>query len=260
MVKLLWSTLEMLLLMMTLLLLTPLHGERAIRHVDVFSRAGEAAVLPCVDVMSGDPLCSSTTWEYYKASGSWVKVVSKGKVQQSGRSERLRLLPNCSLHISHVSPEDAGYYRCQPYKESDFTDVLLSVLHTLPGEDPSGGLEVVSCLASTYGGWCGHVRWVDESGAEQLNSDHVKINRKSNCEVQLAVKTTVLMSPAHTHTWTCQLTYRGEVKASIPYTVHTPEALKGAPPTWPRSGIGNPLIFPRGDGVCLHHFMLPETV
>ncbi|XP_063078321.1 uncharacterized protein LOC134468310 [Engraulis encrasicolus] len=179
--------------------------------------------------MSGDPLCSSTEWEYHKGIiVPRVEVVSKGKVQQSGRSERLRLLPNCSLHISDVSPEDAGWYQCLQYNGSDLTAqtfVTLHVLHTLPGEDPSGGLEVVSCIVSTYDGGCNRdvrVRWVDESGAEQLNSDHVKINRKSDCQVQLAVNTMVLMSPALTHTWTCQLTYYGVVKVSIPYTVHTP--------------------------------------
>ncbi|XP_063078677.1 uncharacterized protein LOC134468734 [Engraulis encrasicolus] len=140
MVKLLWSTLEMLLLLMTLLLLAPLHGECV--RVAVFSRAGEAAVLPCADVMSGDPLCSSTEWVYSNGRGPGVKVVSKGEVQQSGRSERLRLLPNCSLHISDVSPEDAGWYQCLQYNGSDLTTQTFLCQVKIPQED------LRSCLAS----------------------------------------------------------------------------------------------------------------
>ncbi|XP_063078716.1 uncharacterized protein LOC134468776 [Engraulis encrasicolus] len=194
--------------------------------------AGEVAILSCKEVIYEDPNCPSTTWIYYKDRNSGVEEVTKGKVQQSARSERLRLLPNCSLHISDVSPEDAGLYTCPLFEGQSVS----CIVDTFGGCTPVGKKDDV-CEEQDV---C--VRWVDESGAEQLNSDHVRVNRQSNCKVQLAVKPTALRPPLP-HTWRCQLTARGKIQASIPYTVGTPVTqVPGGRSFGSGSGLGLPAL------------------
>ncbi|XP_076128714.1 uncharacterized protein LOC143109798 isoform X2 [Alosa pseudoharengus] len=128
-------------LLLTVLLL--LQGSRGDSITPVFSSAGGAATLPCKNVISTYPDCSSTTWLYNRNTEATVTVVQLGKISPdyTPRAERLRLLSNCSLHITDVTTEDAGLYTCRQYQSggsqygSD-APVYLSVLTMNPTTTP----------------------------------------------------------------------------------------------------------------------------
>ena len=76
---------------------------------------GGDATLPCNKVVPPD--CSSTEW-IYTIPGAVVEVVIKGKINPNvttHRAKRLSLLSDCSLHITDVTPEDAGIYLCRQH-------------------------------------------------------------------------------------------------------------------------------------------------
>lgn len=83
----------------------------------MFSSAGETATLPCASVFSHDSNCSSTTWVSGRKGKTTVEKVTLGKVipENTVRAKRLRLLPNCSLHITNVTTDDTGFYVCKQY-------------------------------------------------------------------------------------------------------------------------------------------------
>ncbi|KAG5277516.1 hypothetical protein AALO_G00118510 [Alosa alosa] len=119
-------------LLLTVLLL--LQGSRG-DSITVFSGAGGAATLSCENVISHYPDCSSTVWIYSRNTETTVRVVHLGKIRPdyTPRAERLRLLSDCSLHITDVTTEDAGVYTCRQYQSDGSqygpdTPVYLSVL------------------------------------------------------------------------------------------------------------------------------------
>lgn len=91
-------------------LLTVISGDS---RTFVYSSAGVTAILPCANVLSHYPNCSSTTWIYDKdGNASAEEVVTHGITR---KANRLSLLSNCSLRITDVITEDAGVYTCRQY-------------------------------------------------------------------------------------------------------------------------------------------------
>ncbi|XP_076128713.1 uncharacterized protein LOC143109798 isoform X1 [Alosa pseudoharengus] len=240
-------------LLLTVLLL--LQGSRGDSITPVFSSAGGAATLPCKNVISTYPDCSSTTWLYNRNTEATVTVVQLGKISPdyTPRAERLRLLSNCSLHITDVTTEDAGLYTCRQYQSggsqygSD-APVYLSVLTIYSrGTESEAGSDVdLNCYLITnaqllpdHQPGLENVRlsWMDERGAELQNTNSLQISGDCRCYIRLTTP-----NPTHTQsTWRCQLTAGGHVHTSVSHTVRvavnpttTPVVTRGpAPPPPP---------------------------
>ncbi|XP_041950483.1 uncharacterized protein LOC121711187 [Alosa sapidissima] len=210
------------LLLTVLLLLQDAYGNPA-----VFSTKGGAATLPCANVQYHRD-CSSTTWIYSRnSSTAAVEEVTLGKIrpENTQRAERLSLLPNCSLHITDVTTEDAGLYTCQQYpngqKYGEDAQVHLSVLHTASRLAEKGLDVIIFCLLNIFDG-CNslgqdrhlNLQWLNAKGVVQ-NSDNVMIGRVTQCDINLTLKHPVLPQ----RTWRCQLTAGGHVQASVSHTI-----------------------------------------
>ncbi|KAL2082429.1 hypothetical protein ACEWY4_022247 [Coilia grayii] len=226
-------------LLSVLLLLQGVHGDA----VTVFSSAGGAVTLPCANVIIGYPNCSSTKWLYSKDTQATVEEVVLGKIkpENTHRAERLSLVSNCSLHITDVSTEDAGYYICQQYpnggnKSEEDARIRLSVLQVSASprqaEMATGSSVALHCQLHTYDN-CGasvrgvSLRWVNEEGKALKNTTNRQLRNISVCNISLTVELTAT-KPSHPYrTWRCNLATGGQVKASANYTIR----LKGVTPT-----------------------------
>ena len=101
---------------------------------DVFSSVGGNATLHCSNVVY--PNCSSTVWDELE---SREELILHGKMNpdvDTHRAKRLSLLSDCSLHITDVTPEDAGLYLCEQYLrvgEPLHGEIARVYLHVLKG-------------------------------------------------------------------------------------------------------------------------------
>lgn len=98
----------------------------------VFSSEHGDISLPCGSVTY--PKCSSTTWLYSTYTAS-IEVFTLGEINMTAMKtqpqlRRLSLLSNCSLHITDIASEDAGFYTCQQYLKEGvkINEVYLTVL------------------------------------------------------------------------------------------------------------------------------------
>ncbi|KAL2082430.1 hypothetical protein ACEWY4_022248 [Coilia grayii] len=235
-------------LLSVLLLLQGVHGDA----VTVFSSAGGAVTLPCANVIIGYPNCSSTKWLYIKDTQATVEEVVLGKIkpENTHRAERLSLVSNCSLHITDVSTEDAGYYICQQYpnggnKSEEDARIRLSVLQVSASprqaEMATGSSVALHCQLHTYDN-CGasvrgvSLRWVNEEGKALKNTTNRQLRNISVCNISLTVELTAT-KPSHPYrTWRCNLATGGQVKASANYTIR----LKGGSQDKPNTSTCSP--------------------
>nr|NP_001245165.1 diverse immunoglobulin domain-containing protein 1.17 precursor [Danio rerio]AFC88161.1 diverse immunoglobulin domain-containing protein 1.17 transcript variant 1 [Danio rerio] len=81
----------------------------------VLSMFGETVHLPCENTVQ-DCRPAGTTWLYRRALNSrMVQLIGVGR--NSEKHERLNLGSDCSLIISRVTTEDAGFYICRQWTE-----------------------------------------------------------------------------------------------------------------------------------------------
>ncbi|XP_076128206.1 uncharacterized protein LOC143109378 isoform X2 [Alosa pseudoharengus] len=202
----------------------------------VFSSAGGTATLPCHSYQHYQSCSSATTWASKGYRGNAVFTFEKNRPDNTPRSERLSLLPNCSLHITDVTTKDAGQYTCQPYQNGGSqygpnAPVHLSVLSVNQevSKRETGSDVSLHCSLATYGG-CERLvhlknvrlNWVDEGGAELQNTTSLEIRRESTCHITLTEKLRA-PNPVHTQrTRKCQLTAEGQVQTSVSHTVKVP--------------------------------------
>ncbi|XP_024000607.2 uncharacterized protein [Salvelinus sp. IW2-2015] len=191
----------------------------------MFSREGDDVSLPCNNVVYPD--CSSTIW-IYDRDGTAIELVSLGKVieqpQLNNMADRLSLGSDCSLHVSDVRAEDAGFYTCRQYlpetgpQHGEDAHVLLSVLtisSTPPVTDLKSNVDMtLRCSLLTYEGHgrCNSgvsLSWVPETGT------NVQVTQHSPCDITLTV---TLLREDNNRKWTCTLTEKGNVKISINFT------------------------------------------
>ncbi|KAL2100671.1 hypothetical protein ACEWY4_002432 [Coilia grayii] len=188
----------------------------------LYSHDGGDATLPCDGV--GGPNCSSVSWYNYK-DGWWFLPMEIWPDSPPDRAERLSLLPDCSLHITNVTAEDAGRYRCRNHQSGRSGDLHLHVL-AVPSPSESdmeaGGHVTLPCVlhTGTDCDWLVHpdinVSWVEVGGADLGNSTHYQTMRSSACNTTLTVN---LTSPAPSSQWRCCVTAGGQVQlSSVLYT------------------------------------------
>uniref|UniRef100_A0A8B9KIU1 Ig-like domain-containing protein n=1 Tax=Astyanax mexicanus TaxID=7994 RepID=A0A8B9KIU1_ASTMX len=91
---------------------------------DITARSGESVLLPCFCTYL--PFTPETiTWKKY--TNTWT-IISSESDQYRNRVQLFNHLSpaNLSLLISHLTEEDAGFYRCE-VKNSGYTDISLTV-------------------------------------------------------------------------------------------------------------------------------------
>ncbi|XP_030641413.1 uncharacterized protein LOC115821758 [Chanos chanos] len=166
------------------------------QETTVYSRDGDDVTLPCHNVVYPD--CSSTTWIFSYMGSPAVLLVSHGEksTENRERADRLSLGSKCSLHISKVTPQDAGQYTCRPYQNAVCTFQI-----------PSDEMNLI---------------WVNETDVS-LTDSRFQISSSNHCPSALTVR---LQDQDNNRKWTCQLT-DGEVKTSVSYiTKRTGEGVK----------------------------------
>ncbi|KAL2082039.1 hypothetical protein ACEWY4_021857 [Coilia grayii] len=201
----------------------------------VFTSAGQEVIIPCSNVAHNS--CSFTTWLYSNAGHmGTIQEVDNGKIKPNAiRGQRLRVGPDCSLHITSVTTEDAGLYTCQQFltetgpRSGEDAPVYLAVLHMYSSSEPdleTAGDVTLHCLLHTHD-QCGgtvkgkdvHLLWVEQSrGQLHSNTDH-QIRTTSVCDITLRM----LKDSNHARsqkTWQCQLIVGGKVMVSINYSIH----------------------------------------
>ncbi|XP_027900356.1 uncharacterized protein LOC114161335 [Xiphophorus couchianus] len=196
-------------------------GVRSVKDsVFVYSRIGDAALLPCTRPISAG--CSSITWTFFRGGlVRYSEEVTGGRVNRdSDKSSRTTVTSNCSLVLSDLTVGDAGSYVCLESKEA-VTDVYLSLLSVRSGspitELRPGGNLFLTCILFTYydAGSCKpysnvfRVNWLNEDG-EQLPrdesrtklADKYKLTENTRCNVTLLIK---LQAEDNNRKWRCQV-------------------------------------------------------
>ncbi|XP_035281874.1 uncharacterized protein LOC118231765 isoform X3 [Anguilla anguilla] len=200
----------------------------------VYSSVGELVSLPCN--LHGSFNCSSITWNWNSVgSPGTTELVAHGVVTANDQqiARKLRVGSNCSLHINNLTTADAGGYTCRQYHNTNnFTDdsvIKLSILNIFASSPVTelkiGSTVTLVCELHSPGsrGKSVRVSWVNETG-DPLQGNRYKLS-ESECSSSLTV---TLERSDRNMTWRCQLTVKGEVKASHSYTTIFPVQRKTA--------------------------------
>ncbi|XP_039981404.1 uncharacterized protein LOC120789038 [Xiphias gladius] len=157
----------------------------------LYHRPGDDATVPCRGVSSPDTTCSMVAWFHDRdASRTTAEVVNGSVARSSARAARLSVGAHCSLLISGVTAEDAGFYTCRQ-GEANNTDtsvylLILTISVSPPDADPtSDGRVTLECSPLRDGalGPCAEnsLRWVDETGAVLLGEGAGYQVTRGNC-------------------------------------------------------------------------------
>ncbi|XP_074534818.1 uncharacterized protein LOC141797403 [Halichoeres trimaculatus] len=166
----------------------------------VYATIRGPALLPCLNLVPSN--CSDVSWTFFFKGDSvrYTVEVEKGKVKEdSEKSGRTSLLPNCSLALRDLRPADAGSYMCLQ-NDNATANVYLSILaitspSTVTELQPGGNLSL-NCVVYTYfdAGSCGShsnvfsLTWTSGEGAELLADSRYKLQTSTNrCKITLMV-------------------------------------------------------------------------
>ncbi|XP_063050527.1 uncharacterized protein LOC134445371 [Engraulis encrasicolus] len=196
----------------------------------IYSSVGGTATLPGDGV--GGPNCSSLEWHDYPDVWSFKFTIERDEWRVSTRkiwpdapperAERLSLLPDCSLHITNITTEEAGYYRCyNPLsgRSKEFLFILLDVPSS-PSENEAESEDHVTLPCVLHTGFdCDlltlhpdfNLSWVEVAGTNLWTSTNYQTRKTSACSTTLTVN---LTSPAPYSQRRCQVTTGGQVQVS----------------------------------------------
>ncbi|XP_061603029.1 uncharacterized protein LOC133464857 [Cololabis saira] len=207
-----------------------LHFEAGIseRWIDLYHRAGDDVVLPCIYGSSHNQ-CSDVHWLYNNIpNANPLNEINNGNiVKTSPGADRINLSSNCSLIINNITAEDAGRYDCRNrYVYSTFlhTYVFLSVLTVSPSPpdvDPGRDGDVTlhcSLMGHSHLGPCeqNSIIWVNETGTVLLGEgDGFVSGGHNNCVSDLMVK----HQGGSKRRFTCQVVEGDRVKIDAEYTL-----------------------------------------
>ncbi|KAJ8290150.1 hypothetical protein GJAV_G00009310 [Gymnothorax javanicus] len=194
----------------------------------IISTVGANVTLPCGTNVHRS--CSAVHWKFRERFIFFEHLVQFGKViDLRNRGERLRVGPDCSLHISNLSSGDGGQYTCDDAAISANTTLqLLNITVT-----PNSGLIArkiiaLDCYLSVSTGlvFCNHtdtsIRWVSETGAE-LRGERYQTSHLSPCHSKLTVE---LTRTDHNRQWRCQLVKGKEVKTTLSYVTKLKDGIE----------------------------------
>ncbi|XP_073799863.1 uncharacterized protein [Danio rerio] len=188
------------------------------KDIHVFSSSGETARLRCINV---DLQCKRLTWTYQTGTTTFTLTKLGVNVESTEKHERLNLSSDCSLIISRVTTEDAGYYMCldEAPKYEDVPHVYLHVLDVSVSSSSSssdirpGPSLTLSCQLFSYSGFrCEylvtnkdlHLSWLDEAGVKLHRDSRYQIS-STGCIISLS---TTLISEDEDKQWRCGV-YQG---------------------------------------------------
>lgn len=188
----------------------------------LYSRIGGDALLPCFSPASLN--CSLISWTFYRGGERYTEEVSGGRVREdSDKSSRLSVAPNCSLALRDLVADDAGSYVCLQHGQS-ITAVYVSVLAiTSPStvtELQPGGRLALSCTLFTYydAVLCGrpstafNLNWAAEDGAMLRNDTRHQLIFNTSCHITLV---TELKREDNNRKWRCQVRDRENSRAAF---------------------------------------------
>ncbi|RVE55921.1 hypothetical protein OJAV_G00230860 [Oryzias javanicus] len=197
----------------------------------LYQRVGDDVLLPC-RAKSSSSSCSIVNWEYQKdPSGTFIKEISKGKVEQSSaRASRLNMSRDCSLLIRNITDEDAGRYICSLLTWSGpDASVFLNVLSISKDSTevhPRGNGDItLQCSLNRYDTRksCkkNSIIWLDETGSQLTGEDDAfEFRGKTNCVSVLTVK----HQSGNNNRFTCQFVEENKVKIDADYSLDFSES------------------------------------
>ncbi|XP_040921018.1 uncharacterized protein LOC121200039 [Toxotes jaculatrix] len=208
-----------------LILMFVLQFEGISGQLSLYHRPGHDVTLPCDRASSANSPCSNITWLYNRVQPQTFSEVKNGNVDQSSvRAARLSLDTRCSLLISNITAEDAGFYNCRlregTVHDSSVNLNILTVSPSPPDADLTRDGEVtLECSLFRYSDSDPCVRqglrWVNETGAE-LRSVRDTVTSQMKCVSVLTVK----LQSFHNRRFTCQFVdEKNKILIEADYTV-----------------------------------------
>ncbi|XP_063757663.1 uncharacterized protein LOC134876583 isoform X2 [Eleginops maclovinus] len=133
------------------------------------------------------------------------------------KSDRLRVLKNCSLVIKKVTEEDAGRYTCRQFRsgQQQGPDSLVDLSVVTMTEHQDTDEVTLRCSVSTYGD-CGlTVKWLFQG--RDVDKDHREIKTStSSCSASVTFQTSHFSNTSRSKLFTCAVTAGGNVHTFTP--------------------------------------------
>ena len=83
--------------------------------------------MSCENFKDDQDKCDHTSWKFIGLSRS-EDLVTRGKIVEKVKSDRLSFTENCSLVIKKVTGEDAGRYECRQGNQHESKQFYVSVI------------------------------------------------------------------------------------------------------------------------------------
>ncbi|XP_041952137.1 uncharacterized protein LOC121712145 isoform X2 [Alosa sapidissima] len=184
-------------------------------HIMRYSRAGSDVTIQCPN--ETHPGCNSINWTYKKNKTTKYPLVIEGKFDTPGNN-RLRLEPDCSLHIGYVTTVDAGMYICRKSLKDNIS-VQLAVISVFSSIHESklkvNDTVTIHCLLHTYDSTTHCNAYKGDLSLEWVGSDHHDVT-KSPCNISTRLTLTRNQLGRKVH---CRLKRGGVERASAVYTL-----------------------------------------
>ncbi|XP_062407256.1 uncharacterized protein LOC134098260 [Sardina pilchardus] len=181
--------------------------------------------LPCKNVIAEN--CSTTTWLYRApGSGDMVEVVSHGSIrsENTNREDKLKLKPDCSLKIINVTSKDAGKYTCRQFLTSNGDQIgedaivylsVLTVSSSVPASQMKADTSVTFICHLTI-----HNPRRNKKGDTKLMWTGFDQHQVKDVNPYNISFTRTLTKEDNNRKLQCKVEWKGELKATVDYTIN----------------------------------------
>ncbi|KAL2082042.1 hypothetical protein ACEWY4_021860 [Coilia grayii] len=185
------------------------------KNTTVYSRTGSDVTIQCVGWNRTD---CNIIWTYQNHSVKY-DIVGDGRVaNETHGAERMRLEPDCSLHIGYVTADDAGLYICKEHQQ-EFIVANLTVIEVVASSPESeqkvNHTMTIHCLLHMYDSSTHCIPYRADFGLEWIGSGRYDDARLSACNISTKV---TLMRNQLGREIICKLMKKGQERASVAYT------------------------------------------